>query len=57
VKEGDRKMTAGERDESPLGAPDEVAAQAAEEILGPNPFVGLRPQDVLAAAGGNPTES
>ena len=44
-------MKAGERGESPPGTTDEIAAQAAEEILGPNPFVGLRPQDVLAAAG------
>ena len=33
------------------GASDDVAAKAAEEILGPNPFVGLRPRDVLATAG------
>jgi polyhydroxyalkanoate synthase len=44
-------MKAGERSQTPPGAPDEVAAQAAEEILGPNPFIGLRPQDILAAAG------
>jgi polyhydroxyalkanoate synthase len=30
--------------------PDDVAASAAEGILGPNPFVGLRPRDVLATA-------
>jgi polyhydroxyalkanoate synthase len=45
------KMKAGERNESAPSAPDEIAAQAAEEILGPNPFIGLRPQDILAAAG------
>lgn len=30
--------------------PDDVAASAAEGMLGPNPFVGLRPCDVLATA-------
>jgi polyhydroxyalkanoate synthase len=30
--------------------PDEVAAGAAEGMLGPNPFVGLRPCDILATA-------
>lgn len=35
---------------APAGtAPDEVAAQAVDGMLGPNPFIGLRPQDVLAA--------
>jgi len=33
----------------PSGAPDEAATRAAEGMLGPNPFVGLRPQDILAA--------
>jgi polyhydroxyalkanoate synthase len=31
-------------------SPDELASGAAEEILGPNPFVGMRWQDVLAAS-------
>src|SRR5574338_626064 len=36
---------------APAGtAPDEVAAQAVAGMLGPNPFIGLRPQDVLATA-------
>src|SRR5258708_25479867 len=43
-------MNTGERKGPPLGAPDEIAARASEEILGPNPFVGLRPQDIFAAA-------
>lgn len=30
------------------GAPDDVAVRAAEGMLGPNPFVGLRKQDILA---------
>jgi len=42
-------MSADKNKES--GASDDVAAKAAEEILGPNPFVGLRPRDVLATAG------
>lgn len=28
--------------------PDDIAASAAEGMLGPNPFVGLRPRDILA---------
>ncbi len=43
-------MNTGESKGPPLGAPDEIAARASEEILGPNPFVGLRPQDIFAAA-------
>src|SRR5256885_2897796 len=43
-------MNRGESRGPPLGAPDEIAARASEEILGPNPFVGLRPQDIFAAA-------
>jgi polyhydroxyalkanoate synthase len=41
-------MTRAERENppSPQGR-DEVAARAAEGMLGPNPFVGLRSQDVL----------
>ena len=30
--------------------PNDLAASAAEGILGPNPFVGLRPRDILATA-------
>ena len=30
--------------------PDELAVSAAEGMLGPNPFVGLRPRDILATA-------
>lgn len=33
------------------GSADDVAAQASAEILGPNPFIGLRPQDILATGG------
>ena len=29
---------------------DDLAASAAEGMLGPNPFVGLRPSDILATA-------
>ena len=29
---------------------DDLAASAAEEMLGPNPFVGLRPCDIVATA-------
>ncbi|HEX4599328.1 MAG TPA: alpha/beta fold hydrolase [Burkholderiaceae bacterium] len=43
-------MKTGQRDQAPPAAPDEVSAQAAEQILGPNPFIGLRPQDIFAAA-------
>jgi polyhydroxyalkanoate synthase subunit PhaC len=30
--------------------PDELAVSASEGMLGPNPFVGLRPRDILATA-------
>jgi polyhydroxyalkanoate synthase len=36
---------------SAAGAPGDLAARAAERMLGPNPFVGLRGGDVLAGAG------
>ena len=36
---------------STAGAPGDLAARAAERMLGPNPFVGLRGGDVLAGAG------
>jgi polyhydroxyalkanoate synthase len=32
-------------------AANEIAAQAAEEVLGPNPFIGLRPADLIASMG------
>ena len=32
------------------GAPSDIAAHAADGILGPNPFVGLRARDLLASA-------
>ena len=31
-------------------APDEIASDAAEGMLGPNPFIGLRGRDMLASA-------
>jgi poly[(R)-3-hydroxyalkanoate] polymerase subunit PhaC len=43
-------MSAEENKAPAAGAPDEIAARAAEEMLGPNPFIGLRPQDILEAA-------
>jgi polyhydroxyalkanoate synthase len=33
------------------GGAGDVAVQAAEGILGPNPFIGLRPQDILGTLG------
>ncbi len=33
------------------GGAEDVAAQATEGILGPNPFIGLRPQDILGSVG------
>jgi polyhydroxyalkanoate synthase subunit PhaC len=49
-------MTAGRKDEPAAGhdlngSADSVAAQAAGEVLGPNPFVGLRPADLVASLG------
>ncbi|MBL8483603.1 MAG: alpha/beta fold hydrolase [Rhodocyclaceae bacterium] len=40
-----------DRDQATPAAAGELSARAAEGIAGPNPFVGLRPQDILAAAG------
>ena len=40
-------MTGVKHEEPPPQNSDDVAARAAEGILGPNPFVGLRIQDVL----------
>jgi polyhydroxyalkanoate synthase len=47
-------MTAAPTDRTAAGqdrgkAAEEVATQAAEEMLGPNPFVGLRPSDLVAS--------
>jgi len=42
-----RPVAAQDRDE----AADVIAAQAAEEVLGPNPFVGLRAADLVASLG------
>jgi polyhydroxyalkanoate synthase subunit PhaC len=36
---------------APTEVAEGIAARAAEGILGPNPFVGLRPHDLLASAG------
>jgi polyhydroxyalkanoate synthase len=36
---------------APSDAPEEIAARAAEGMLGPNPFIGLRTGDVLAGLG------
>jgi len=43
-------MTNGKDKAAEPGA-EGVAAQATEGILGPNPFIGLRPQDVLETVG------
>ncbi len=37
--------------ETQSGSTAEVAAQAAEGLLGPNPFIGLDPADVFATLG------
>src|ERR1700739_328993 len=42
-----RPVAGQNRDE----AADAIAAQAAEEVLGPNPFVGLGPADLVASLG------
>jgi polyhydroxyalkanoate synthase subunit PhaC len=45
-------MSTGSKDgKDPGQAANEIAAQAAEEVLGPNPFIGLRPTDLLASLG------
>jgi polyhydroxyalkanoate synthase len=49
-------MSAGRKDQPAVGhdrdeAPEAIAAQAAEGVLGPNPFVGLRPADLVASLG------
>jgi polyhydroxyalkanoate synthase len=43
-------VTVGKHKEPGSSVADEVAAQAVEGMLGPNPFIGLRPQDVVATA-------
>ena len=42
-------MTARRDDERGADEPDALAGRAAERMLGPNPFVGLRPEDVAGA--------
>jgi len=42
-------MSNSEQKILPSDTPDEAATGAAEGMLGPNPFVGLRPQDILGA--------
>jgi polyhydroxyalkanoate synthase len=44
-------MTNGKDKAAETGGAEDVAAQASEGILGPNPFIGLRPQDILGAVG------
>ena len=41
-------MNAGKDNEAETGKADELPAQAAEGMLGPNPFIGLRPQDIAS---------
>src|SRR5712675_684580 len=43
-------MTTGQQEQPQSAATDEVAARATDGILGPNPLVGLRPEDIVAAA-------
>lgn len=43
-------MNTGEPTKPATGDADELAARAAEGILGPNPFIGLRPVDLLSTA-------
>jgi polyhydroxyalkanoate synthase len=40
-------MSGGDKTPPALGASD-IADQAAEQMLGPNPFIGLRPMDIMA---------
>jgi polyhydroxyalkanoate synthase len=47
-EKGDKMST---EKHAPSGSPADIAALAAERMLGPNPFVGLRTEDVLAGAG------
>jgi polyhydroxyalkanoate synthase subunit PhaC len=39
-------MTRRKEDESPASGTDALAGRAAEGMLGPNPFIGLRPEDL-----------
>ncbi|MFY9735927.1 MAG: alpha/beta fold hydrolase [Rhodoplanes sp.] len=41
-------MNAGKDNEAKTGKADELPVQAAEGMLGPNPFIGLRPQDIAS---------
>jgi polyhydroxyalkanoate synthase len=43
-------MKDGKKNPEPAPSPLDIAAQAAEQVLGPNPFVGLRSEDLLDAA-------
>jgi hypothetical protein len=43
-------MAAKNEDTARGKQPDDLAVSAAEGMLGPNPFVGLRPRDILATA-------
>src|SRR5262245_55175606 len=42
-------MTTSKGSDTPGGAPDDLVARATEGMLGPNPFIGLRGQDILAS--------
>jgi polyhydroxyalkanoate synthase len=44
-------MTNGKDKAAETGGAEDVAAQASEGILGPNPFIGLRPRDILETVG------
>ena len=41
-------MTGAGDKTSPASGASDIATQAAEQVLGPNPFIGLRPADILA---------
>ena len=44
-------MKSGEDKAAEIRGAEDIAAQASEGILGPNPFIGLRPQDILGTVG------
>jgi polyhydroxyalkanoate synthase len=44
-------MKSGKDKAAETGGAEDIAAQATEGILGPNPFIGLRPQDILGTVG------
>ena len=48
-QEGKPAMTSSSNEAGQKRGDDDVAARAAEEVLGPNPFVGLRPADIFGA--------